>query len=741
MPVPTLEGLYEGNDAVTLGALLVGAEVMVKNGGTQIGGGHATEERNWVIVKPPLQSSMSVTASQALCSSGPDSAPYTPVADLPPPTLVPPACPGDSAVRLRDTVINANVILRITRGPSTRVAGYGGAVQGDLVLRLGGGRRLEEGDLLTAVQTIGGIASPLSTAIMVNCSTQNVVTQHNDNRRTGWARHETTLTPTTVESPRFGLLFKRYVQGRIYGQPLYVQGVIVPDGTLRNLVFVGTSENILYAFDADDPNAAAPEIWKRSLLPEFELPVPTTKVGVSKRWGAYKDMKDNIGITGTPVIDLPSATIYVIAKSYRPSDGIAVQRIHALDIATGATRPGWPVVVGASVQGSNESGPAPIQFNPWSQNQRAALLLWRPPRGASGNPVVFAAWGSHGDAPRYHGWLIGYDAMTGARIGVFNTSPNIAELNEWGTEAGGASIWQSGQGPAADDEGHIYVMTGNGAFDPSQGNYGTSILKLTFRRPSPPSPGQGTISVSDSFTPANWKHLNYWDIDLGSGGPLLMPETGTLIGGGKEAWIYSIDTTKMGGLEAREHSTGIWGRGNHVGARHIHGSPVTWNSSANGWLVYVWPENDWLRAFQFDLGTRQLLQGSNDGAFAHSDIDTDCGFLAPVCMPGGMLSISSAGTDAGTGIVWASLPDGRDAVHDDAPGRLIAFAAEPSNGRLRELWRSDKIPGHASARGRQDVASDYVFSKSPAPTIANGKVYLSTFSGHLRVYGLKPDPD
>jgi hypothetical protein len=359
-----------------------------------------------------------------------------------------------------------------------------------------------------------------------------------------------------------------------------------------------------------------------------------------------------------------------------------------------------------------------------------------------------------------HGWLIGYDAITGERVGVFNTSPNIAERKEIGTDAGGASIWQAGQGPAADDEGYIYVMTGNGVFDQAQGNYGNSILKLAFQRPPRISGAAGTLSVSDFFTPANWAHLTYWDADLGSAGPLLMPVTGTLIGGGKDAWIYSIDTASMGGLEARERSNGIWGRGNHIGARHIHGSPVTWNSSGNGWLVYVWPENDTLRAFQFDLASRRLLRGSNEGAFARSDVDTGCAFYAIVCMPGGMLSISSAGAEDTTGIIWASLPDGVNAVHDDAPGRLIAFAATPSNGRILELWRSDASPHNASAVPRPlpqppipagpnppapptriHVPSDYIFSKFSAPTVANGKVYLSTFSNQLRVYGLRPSEE
>jgi hypothetical protein len=436
-------------------------------------------------------------------------------------------------------------------------------------------------------------------------------------------------------------------------------------------------------------------------------------------------MAGNVGIIGTPVIDTSTNTLYVVGRS-KTSLGQFIQRLHALDIATGAELPGWPVAIAASVPGSNERGATSIAFNPVTQNQRAALVLWRPPAGAAGNPVVFIAWGSHGDAPPYHGWLMGYDTMTRSQVAAFTTTPNIREMDENGDAAGGGSIWQAGQGPAVDEAGNLYFMTGNGLFDESQRDFGSSFVKLSF------SPAAG-LSVADFFTPHQWRHLNYWDVDLGSAGVLLIPGSNFLVGGGKEGWLYPVARTNMGHLEAREHSRGLNATGSHIGLRHIHGSPVTWVAGPVGRLVYVWGENDVLRAFKFDPTTGALGPGTH----ADGDIDTGCGALAIQCMPGGMLSVSASGTSSQSGIVWASVPDKKDGLHQVVPGRLIAFRASPVNRKLKELWRSDKTPGHASAPNRRDIAAAYNFSKFAPPTVVNGKVYLATFSNQLRVYGLQ----
>jgi hypothetical protein len=314
-------------------------------------------------------------------------------------------------------------------------------------------------------------------------------------------------------------------------------------------------------------------------------------------------------------------------------------------------------------------------------------------------------------------------------VGVFLTTPNIDEMKEDGDDAGGASIWQAGQGPVIDEKGNIYFMTGNGPVSRALQNFGNSLIKLGFSRTS-------GLSLNDFFTPENWRTLTYFDVDMGSAGVLLVPGTNVLVGGGKDGWLYPIDRNNMGGIESRPYSRGLNATGHHIGLRHIHGSPVTWQSQRYGRFVYVWGENDVLRAFQVDTQALTLNGQGGSETYAKGDIDTGCGALAIQCMPGGMLTVSANGTSDQSAIVWAALPDGVDAIHQDAPGRLIAFAASPQGNRLQELWRSDRTPGFAGAGTISSLKSSFTFAKFSAPTVINGKVYLATFSNQLRVYGV-----
>jgi hypothetical protein len=568
----------------------------------------------------------------------------------------------------------------------------------------------------------------------------NVWTQHNNNRRSGWMDQEFSLTPETVNSPRFGLLFTRAVDDKIYGQPLYVQWVNVAGAGMRNIVLVATASDTIYAFDAENPNTPAP-LWRTSLLGSGETPGSAQDVGLSHRTTflsipvcgsatkAYTDMVGNIGVTGTPVVDLNTRTLYAVSKSRQKISvglGFSIlryhQRLHALDITNGHERPGFPVEIQASVPGSNEFGATSLQFNAVTQNQRAALALVPATPGFA--PAVLVAWGSHGDAPPYHGWLMAFDATTGENIGVLNTTPHIREMDECGSAAGGGSVWQAGQGPTLDEFGSAYIMTGNGQYNPNLANYGSSILRISLNR------NAKRLSIEDFFTPANWEHLTYWDVDIGSAGALLLP--GLLIGGGKEGRLYTLHPSSLGGLQSEEGSNGFWAIGQHIGSRHIHGSPVAWSTNT-GWMTFVWPENDWLRLFSINhtgpYGSPPLV--------AHSDLDSTCPSSPFECMPGGMLSISSNGTVSSSGILWASLPDKQNALDRIVPGCLVAFRATPLGNTIEELWRSDLNPPYTSASHRTSVRSDYNFSKFSAPTIANGRVYLSTFSNQLRVYGLR----
>jgi len=503
----------------------------------------------------------------------------------------------------------------------------------------------------------------------------NLLTQHNDNARTGANLRETILNTSNVNVKTFGKLWTRDVDGYLYAQPLYVQNLRIPGKGLHNVIFLATAHNSVYAFDADDPKAADP-LWKINLGPS----VPAAEV-YTTRW---TDMRVEIGITSTPVIDLTNKAIYVEAKT--KEGGTYVQRLHALDIATGKERAGSPVVIKASVAGTGEgSANGRVVFNPVKHLQRASLLL------AGG--VVYLGFGSHADDPPFHGWILGYDAKTLGRVCIFNVTPN-------GTEG---SVWQAGMGLAADAAGNIYAMTGNGTFDADTGgtDYGNSLLKLR--------PKSGTLAVVDYFTPYNQAQLNIHDTDLGASGPLLVPGTTLVMGGGKNGWLYLTHRDNLGkfhqGADSQITQTFQMTPGN------IHGAPVYWNGPG-GPMVYIWPEYDHLKAMKFDGG--KLIEAPA----SQSEV------VVPDGMPGGFLSVSADGGKAGTGIVWSSTPFDANANWETVPGIVRAYDASDLS---HLLWDSRQNAG------RDDVG---MFAKFCPPTVVNGKVYLSTFSNQLQVYGL-----
>jgi hypothetical protein len=572
----------------------------------------------------------------------------------------------------------------------------------------------------------------------------HVWTQHGNNLRNGLNDAERRLTAKALKSKklRFSLLFSREVDDNIYAQPLYLRNVPIPGQGLQNVVFVATTSNVVYAFDADDPKAAAP-LWQVNLNFRGEMPVQNSDVGVGTFPGPYGDMLGNIGIIGTPVIDVKRRVLYVVTRSRPTAHSLPVTyRLFALDIRSGAVLPGWPVAIHASVR--NARGEA-VKFRPEQQNQRAALALvrFRPDAAADEKPqtpvhaAVFVAFGSYADNVPYHGWLIGYDAVTGKQVGAFNTTPNIDERATSGGTWGGGSIWQGGQGPAVDQEGNLYVVTGNGAFDPDQSNFGMSILKLHLNR------AQARLVVVDFFAPYNWFKLNVNDVDLGSAGPMLLPEHGLVLGGGKEGWIYAVDKSDMGHLEPTLHATDkgfLASSRSSMGPGQILGSPVSWTNRRDGLLVYVWGANDVLRAFRRE-GKRFVAYAASedydepDKSACTPEEDED----APMFEPGAMLSVSADGDKPGTGVIWASLPvPKRSGQEISIPGRLIAFDATPIDGKLPVLWRSDRV--EPAADGRCPAVATlpaWRFAKFGYPTVVNGKVYLATFSNRLLVFGLE----
>jgi hypothetical protein len=306
--------------------------------------------------------------------------------------------------------------------------------------------------------------------------------------------------------------------------------------------------------------------------------------------------------------------------------------------------------------------------------------------------VIYLAFGSHGDLPPYHGWVMGYDAATLQQVGVFNTTSK-------GNRGG---IWQGGQGLTSDENGYIYLMSGNGSFSYNTGgpNLGMSFVKLS-------TPG---LTVVDWFTPYDYSILNSADADLGASGPLLIPGTNLIMGGGKEKVFHVLNRNNMGHFHAGSNSQIV--QNFRATGGHIHGSPIYWDSPNKGPVVYVWGENDYLKAFNLVNGLFQLRPAANST------------MKVPRGMPGAMLSLSADGSMPGTGIVWASHAYSDSTSSRPVPGILRAFDA--SNVSI-QLWNSKQ-------KGARDDLGN--FAKFCSPTIANGKVYLGTFSNQLVVYGL-----
>ena len=520
----------------------------------------------------------------------------------------------------------------------------------------------------------------------------SVLTQHNDNSRTGLNANETVLNTSNVNVASFGKLFSRAVDGYIYAQPLYVSNLNI-GGKTRNVVYIATEHNSVYAFDADDPNAADP-LWHVGPS-TLGTPIPNSDVCSVYPPCPYTDLQPEIGITSTPVIDAATNTIYVVSRM-KDSTGTNHFKLWALDLLTGTAKFGSPAEITATT-GS-------VQFDPFQHLQRPGLLL------LNGN--VYMAFGAVGDFGTWHGWLMAYNSATLTQTAVFNVTP--------GSNATAGGIWAGGQGLVADGNGFIYLVTGNGTFDANSGgsDYGDSVVKLNT---------VGGLSVTDYFTPNNQLTLDQSDIDLGSGGPMEIPGTHLLVAVGKDSTIRLLNANNLGQFGANNNdlqefqSTTVQPACTGGAGLCFMGGPVYYNSPTLGQLIYLWPSGDYLKAFKFNGSTFQTAPISESTN-------------TPVSEPGqanaSPLSISANRNLPGTAIVWASVPVSGDAVLQTVTGVLRAFDA---SDLTHELWNSD-----------QNAARDAVgnYAKFNPPTIANGKVYLGTFSGQLLAYGLNgPPPD
>ncbi|HEY1938087.1 MAG TPA: pyrrolo-quinoline quinone [Candidatus Angelobacter sp.] len=535
---------------------------------------------------------------------------------------------------------------------------------------------------ITAKSVVQSTAKGSATAWVTDYP--GMFTYHADKFRSGVNLQEFALTSTTVKSATFGKLFSRAVDGQIYAQPLHVANLTIA-GAKHNVVFVATEHSSVYAFDADGKSTSP--FWKRSFI--------NPSAGVTTIAKPSNGLiAPEISISSTPVIDTATSTIYVAVST--SENGNIVHRLHALSLTTGTEKFGGPITIQGSVPGTYPaiSVNGRVPFVPKQHLQRPALLF------LNGN--VYIAYGSNGDALPYNGWLFAYSAQgTNVlhQVAIFCASPN----------QGASAIWQSGDGPAADPSGNIYLATGNGGFDLNTGgpDAGNTVLKLALQ--------SGALVRLDYFTPSNTAELTTDDLDLGAGGPILPPtQAGAaapnlVIVGGKDGKIYVINRSNMGKFNSSANSNvQTIPLGNPDPTNGLFATPAALGSS-----IYFGEAGEPLELFTFSSGllsTAPTAQSSNV-------------FLYPGTSP----MISTNGTSS---IVWAldlhayvgGTPDGT--ANTSGPAVLHAY----NGSTMQELYNSTQA-------GSRDQAGKAL--KFTSPTIANGHVYVGT-ANELDVYGLLP---
>lgn len=503
----------------------------------------------------------------------------------------------------------------------------------------------------------------------------SVLTGRNDVSRDGLFGTETLLSPANVNSTLFGSLFSCNVDGYVSAQPLYVPAVTI-NGTTHNVVYVATEHDSVFAFDADNTNCQAP-LWQVNLIPSGSTTVPVNVQGCVGVNGLVE-----IGILGTPVIDPTSNTLYVVAKSTITNTDKTSFWLHALDITSGAEKFGAPITINASVSSINGT----LNFNPLSQMQRPALLL--------SNGTVFVGFGSNGCDLKDHGWLMAYSASSLGQVGVFNASPDVSA---------GDAIWMSGDGPAADSNGYIYLVTANGDFDINMGgsDYGDSVVKLQLT--------SNGLSVADYFTPFDQGNMEENDLDLGSGGAMLLPpQSGTyqnlLIAAGKTGTVYVINEQDLGQYDIDGDNNNQIPQSIANALLQEYGTAAYWNN-----MVYFSAHNDYLKAFSL-----------TNGVLSSTPVAQSSTHYQVVGVP---VVSANASTN---GIVWLVR-----FVKNNGTEGLYAYNATPSGATLPELYDTSQNASRDTLGGTAHFAT---------PIIANGKVYVGTAAtqSQLKAYGLLP---
>lgn len=523
------------------------------------------------------------------------------------------------------------------------------------------------------------VVSILFASGLVASAQVNVLTAHNDNARTGLNPNETILTPTNVNIYGFGKIYDQHVDGPVFAQPLYVSNLPIPGKGTHNVLFVATMHDSVYAFDAD--SNVGPPLWQRS----FINPAAGTNVPTAGEVAPGQDCTTfvgNVGICGTPAIDLPNATLYVVARTKEPAGQF--HRLHALDITTGDDKPNSPVVIDGVVPGAAADGSGGfVHFNQMREIQRSALLL-------SGG-VVHIAWCSYCDNTPYHGWITSYDALSLQQVGVYNATPN-------GNSGG---FWMGGAGLAAASDGSIFGVTGNGTFDtgPNPQNFGDSFIKVT----------QGTnLTLADYFTPFDQSTMEMQDNDLGAGGVMVLSDSvgstnhpHLLVGAGKLGKLYLIDRDSMGHFNNGNdnqivQSFNFYSSG---GAPHFFGLPAFFNNR-----LYVQGVNEPLKIYAFTNGQLNIAPISQS--------TETLGFR------GATPAISANGTN--NAVAWLLIPGA------SANPSLRAYDANNLSPRLYDSW----IDFQAG------LPEQISLVKFAVPTIANGKVFLGT-QNSVAVFGLR----
>lgn len=547
-----------------------------------------------------------------------------------------------------------------------------------------------------------------------------VLTYHNDGARDGVNSREFALSSATLTTANFGKLFSCAVDGAIYTQPLWVKGFSIAGG-IHNVIFVATQHNSAYLFDADIHPCVT--YWQVNLLDTLhggtagETPITWNDVGE-----CFGDIYPEVGVTGTPVIDNSTKTVYLVSASEsNPTNpgncsrtsGTFYHRLHALDLATGSEKFNAPVTIGAQVAGTGDGSiNGMVSFNSQLHHNRSGL--------AESAGKVYVAFSAHEDATPYHGWVLAYKASNvQQQVAVFNTTPN-------GLDGADGGIWAGGGAPAIDSGGDVYVSTGNGVFDelppPPNDDYGDSILRLHYVTGS--TLNGVNLSISGYFTPYDQGTLQKYDGDLGSGGVVLFPnQTGSgpqhlLTEVGKGGVIYLIDRDNMGQYNQNDNSQIVQSFNEPNGQ---WGVPALWHNN-----LYTGGQYDAVRQFVFNPNTE--LFNTNTA----SQTKESFGY------PGASPSVSSQ--NGSHGVVWVidsslygyASPNvsGVNCYHVPVPpacsGPAILHAYNSTN-LSQEYWNSSQAPNN------RDQAGNAV--KFVPPTIANGKVYVGTRT-EVTVYGL-----